>query len=261
MLRLPGCLRTHAGLTLVELLVSLSIFTVVAAGLSTLYLSSHRALDVASAQAFVQRQGTLIEQEIRRQLLPAVAVMQAVPGADTCAGVAAPAAVAFQVTAAAAARDPWLPQSVYRCLYAQQDGSPGPGLSPDSAPQIYVCNLADPSPGASRLSDVIGSSCSGTKRSLMYQHQSYHVVGSKLGTQMAAQTGAGVLEAARLRVGNFCAQLVPAVTGLDSCDPTLPPGGAGNALYVSFDLTDNTLFAAQAGVAGLRFTLTAALRN
>ena len=51
-----------------ELLVAASIFVFVMFGIGSLYLSAKRGFDFGSAEAYVQRQGTHLQEELNRQL-------------------------------------------------------------------------------------------------------------------------------------------------------------------------------------------------
>jgi hypothetical protein len=81
------------GLSLVELLVAAMLTTVVAGGLFSAYVATTRSFGESSAQAALQRQGTLVLEEIGRQVRGAIEPM---PGekppprpalsVDTCNG-------------------------------------------------------------------------------------------------------------------------------------------------------------------------------
>lgn len=60
--------RDSRGFTLAELLVTAAIFVIVGLGLGSLYLSSIRAMDEGSSMAYLQRQGTQIQEELARQI-------------------------------------------------------------------------------------------------------------------------------------------------------------------------------------------------
>ena len=60
------------GLSLVELLVAALLTTVVAGGLFSAYVATTRSFGESSAQAALQRQGTLVLEEIGRQVRGAI---------------------------------------------------------------------------------------------------------------------------------------------------------------------------------------------
>jgi hypothetical protein len=60
--------RGAAGYTMVEVLVAAAIFTLVGIGMGSLYVSTRDSLEAASAEAYVQRTGTLIEEELKNQI-------------------------------------------------------------------------------------------------------------------------------------------------------------------------------------------------
>jgi hypothetical protein len=69
------------GLSLVELLVAAMLTTVVAGALFSAYIATSRSFGESSAQAALQRQGTLVLEEIGRQVRGAVE-----PNLDFCEG-------------------------------------------------------------------------------------------------------------------------------------------------------------------------------
>ena len=69
------------GLSLVELLVAAVLTTVVAGGLFSAYVATTRSFGESSAQAALQRQGTLVLEEIGRQVRGAIE-----PNLETCDG-------------------------------------------------------------------------------------------------------------------------------------------------------------------------------
>src|SRR5688572_12413978 len=66
--RVRRMLSGAAGVTLVELLVAIPLVSIIAIGAGFLYLSARNALDLSTAESYVQRQGTLIEEEMVRQV-------------------------------------------------------------------------------------------------------------------------------------------------------------------------------------------------
>ena len=72
------------GLSLVELLVAALLTTVVAGGLYSAYVATTRSFGESSAQAALQRQGTLVLEEIGRQVRGAIEPKPV--SAETCGG-------------------------------------------------------------------------------------------------------------------------------------------------------------------------------
>lgn len=66
--------RSHRGFSLVEILISGAIFLFVAFGASALYMSARRGFDYSSAETFLQRQGTLVEERLTSELKSANSV-------------------------------------------------------------------------------------------------------------------------------------------------------------------------------------------
>ena len=64
----------NRGFTMVEVMVVSVIFVLIAFGAGSLYLSARRGLDYSSAEAFLQRQGTLIEERLTEELKSATSV-------------------------------------------------------------------------------------------------------------------------------------------------------------------------------------------
>ena len=61
-------LSGSAGSTLVELLVAIGVVAIIAAGAGSIWVAARNAFDFSTAESFVQRQGTLIEEELVRQV-------------------------------------------------------------------------------------------------------------------------------------------------------------------------------------------------
>lgn len=80
---LRGVRHAASGFTLIELLVAAAIFAFVVLAFGALFLAVIDAIAVASAEAFLQSQGTLIEEDITRNILRASAlqVAECKPGA------------------------------------------------------------------------------------------------------------------------------------------------------------------------------------
>lgn len=67
-------MRNERGFTLVELLVAAFLAGVVLLGASSLYVATTRAFDESSSQAALQRQGTLVMEELARQVRSATVI-------------------------------------------------------------------------------------------------------------------------------------------------------------------------------------------
>jgi type II secretory pathway pseudopilin PulG len=80
-----GTLRGRGGFSIAELLLAMSIFIFVIAALTSLYVSTKDAFDLGSSQAYLQRQGTLIQERVSRLAQNAVAmqVMDCGPNGST----------------------------------------------------------------------------------------------------------------------------------------------------------------------------------
>lgn len=144
-------------MTLVEILVATVIFAVVAVAIGSFYLSTQRAFDYGSAQAFAQRQGTLLQEELQRRLQRAVDFSVTACGSGT-----ATASVRYN-----------LPDGTLWCLHQDQKAG-------DTFPQLYVCSLNSGTPLLSG-----GFACdTGSARSLTAQAQNVSETAGRLGTQM-----------------------------------------------------------------------------
>lgn len=69
-----GGLRDRRGFSILELVLAAGIFTIVAGALVGVFVSTRQAFDRGSSQAYVQRQGTLLQERIVRLAQNAVAV-------------------------------------------------------------------------------------------------------------------------------------------------------------------------------------------
>jgi prepilin-type N-terminal cleavage/methylation domain-containing protein len=149
--------RDRRGVTLVELLVATAIFAIVAVAVGSLYLSTQRAFDYGSAQAYAQRQGTMIQEDLQRRLQRAVDF--SVTG---CGSATATASVRYN-----------LPDGGLWCLHQDQKGG-------DTFPQLYVCSLNSGIPLFSG-----GFACDASSaQSLTGQAQAMNESARKLGTQL-----------------------------------------------------------------------------
>lgn len=223
-------LDDQRGVTLVELLLSLVIFLIVVTAMGSLYVSTQKAFDYGSAQAFVQQQGTLVQEEVARRLLPAVEMTP-----TTCGPGGASPTMQFRLTSDEATRqyniNTSLPWSRFRCLYQLQDSSMG-----DTFPKLYVCRLGDDQSVTNPTGPTSTACSSGTKDNLLVQ--ATHVTGTRLGAQ--------------LRVSSTTFTPVSAVGTYTM---------TSQSMDIRFDLTDGTLFNTQTGQTGLRFGFNVTVRN
>jgi Tfp pilus assembly protein PilW len=143
--------------TLVELLIASVIFSIVAVAAGSLYVSTQRAFDYGSAQAYAQQQGTMIQEDLQRRLQRAVDFTVTKCGSGT-----ATASVRYN-----------LPDGGVWCLH--QDQKVG-----DAFPQLYVCSLNSGIPLFSG-----GLACDvGSAQSLTGRAQAMNESARKLGTQL-----------------------------------------------------------------------------
>ena len=74
------------GFSMVEMLITSLISVIVLSAAGSLYLTSKKAFDYGSSQAYVQRQGTLIQEQIARWAKNSVTVQRVLCGGNTTAG-------------------------------------------------------------------------------------------------------------------------------------------------------------------------------
>ncbi len=79
----PRLLSCGSGFTLIELLVAVAIGILVLLGIGDFYLSTLRFYNQSNSQAFLQRQGSLIIEEMGRQIRPATALTRGTCNADS----------------------------------------------------------------------------------------------------------------------------------------------------------------------------------
>ena len=155
--RLAWLCRDRRGVTLVELLIATAIFAIVAVAVGSLYVSTQRAFDYGSAQAYAQRQGTMIQEDLQRRLQRAVDFT-----VTPCGSATTTASVRYN-----------LPDGSLWCLH--QDQKVG-----DTFPQLYICRLNLAVPLFSG-----GFACDASQvQSLTGQAQAMNESARKLGTQL-----------------------------------------------------------------------------
>jgi prepilin-type N-terminal cleavage/methylation domain-containing protein len=155
--RLAALSGDRRGVTLIELLVAGVIFAIVAVAIGSFYVSTQRAFDYGSAQAFAQRQGTLLQEEIQRRLQRAVDF-----SVTRCGSGTATAFVRYN-----------LPDGTLWCLH--QDQKTG-----DPYPQLYVCSL-----NAGVVLVTGGIACdTGSAASLTAQSQNLNDMARRLSTTL-----------------------------------------------------------------------------
>lgn len=74
------------GVSMVEILITAFISVIVLSAIGSLYVTSRRAFDFGASQAYVQRQGTLLQEQIARWAKNSVAVQVVLCGGNTTAG-------------------------------------------------------------------------------------------------------------------------------------------------------------------------------
>jgi Tfp pilus assembly protein PilV len=222
-----GAVRGQRGVTLLELLVALLTFTLVAIAMGSLYASTQRSMDVGSAQAFVQQQGTVIQEELSRQIIPARQLLVGT-SARVCGptGVAAAQSLQFQRA---------VDDTVWCVFQNQYSGEPS---------FLHICSLAS--------FGTVADCQSGTRRPIVMgyassnQFSGAHPSAGKLGVEMAATSAGAGMQAARLRIMNTAFSTPVSASSVD----------------VRFEVSDCTLFESVSGcTAGLRFGSTVTLRN
>ena len=130
--RIRRLFRDQRGVTLIELMVAIVIFTFVGLGFGILYRSSVRAFDSGTRQAFVQRQGTLLVDDLKRRLTPAAALLVDSCGPNTVDGQS----MMFQRTDNGSSDDEGNVTDTYWCLYQFRSAA-------DASAQLYLCQISD----------------------------------------------------------------------------------------------------------------------
>jgi len=147
-----GALHDSRGFSLTELLLAASMFVIVIAALTSLYLSTMQAFALGSSQAYVQRQGTLIQERISRLAQNAVAAQVV-----DCGPLTATAGTSLLVLGA---------NGTPSCIYQNPKAT-------DTNADLMFCTVTDFSSGAG---------CSGTAANMLNLMQSE--VATRLGAAL-----------------------------------------------------------------------------
>jgi type II secretory pathway pseudopilin PulG len=109
------------GISLLEILVTTFIFVIVLSAAGSLYVTSRRAFDFGVSQAYVQRQGTLIQEQIARWAKNSTGVQVVECGGNTTPGRS------LAIEEASGTR---------RCIYQNPEGA-------DTDADLFVCQIGD----------------------------------------------------------------------------------------------------------------------
>jgi len=148
-------LKSQDGFSLVEALLVVGIFSIVALGIAGLIKTSRTGLDVALTQAFVQRVGTAVSEQMQRELTSATAIQVASCGPQGTANKSVMYMTQLGET---------------RCIYEWTDATP-PG------PQLFRCTLA---------AWTVGGSCADSPRNLLLVQHALNAP-ENVATQIRAQ--------------------------------------------------------------------------
>ena len=109
------------GVSLVEILITAFVSVIVLSAVGSLYVTSRRAFDFGVSQAYVQRQGTLIQEQIARWAKSSTGVQVALCGGNTTAGRSLAMADA---------------NGTMRCIYQNPEGA-------DTDAGLFRCQIGD----------------------------------------------------------------------------------------------------------------------
>jgi len=109
------------GVSLVEILITAFVSVIVLSAVGSLYVTSRRAFDFGVSQAYVQRQGTLIQEQIARWAKSSTGVQVALCGGNTTAGRSLAMAEA---------------NGTMRCIYQNPEGA-------DTDADLFMCQIGD----------------------------------------------------------------------------------------------------------------------
>jgi prepilin-type N-terminal cleavage/methylation domain-containing protein len=108
------------GFSLMEVLIASFISAIFLSAAGSLYLTSRRAFDYGTSQAYVQRQGTMIQEQIARWAKSSVTVQRVLCGGNTTAG----RSLAIQDA-----------NGTIRCVYQSPE-------TDDTDADLFVCQVA-----------------------------------------------------------------------------------------------------------------------
>ncbi len=132
---LARCLRDTRGFTMVEMLIAAVVFVFVASAVGALYLSTRQGFNYSSAEAFAQRQGTLVQQRLTRELQSATSIQVAKCAEASPGTMPANTSIIYGLSFPGRTGN----QTEYWCIYQFQRAS----FSPFS--QLWRCPLANAS--------------------------------------------------------------------------------------------------------------------
>jgi Tfp pilus assembly protein PilV len=148
-------LQDQNGFSLVEALLAAFLFLIVALSIAAMINTSNTGFDVAATQAFVQRTGTAVSEQMQREFTTATALQVTSCGPQGVAGKAVMYMTQLGNT---------------RCVYEWTDATP-PG------PQLFRCNLAG---------WTVGGGCTNTPENLLRIQQALNAP-HNAATQIRAQ--------------------------------------------------------------------------
>jgi hypothetical protein len=117
-----GChaLEDARGISMLEILIVAAISVIVLSAVGSLYITSRQAFDYGASQAYVQRQGTLIQEQIARWAKSSVTVQRVLCGDNATAGRSLAIADA---------------NGTIRCVYQNPEAA-------DTDADLFVCQVA-----------------------------------------------------------------------------------------------------------------------
>ena len=147
-------LRDQNGFTLIEALLVVGIFSIIALALMGMFQSARTGFDVAATQAFVQRTGTAVVEQMQREFTAATALQIQNCGPQNATGKAVMYMTSLGNT---------------RCVYEwTYTGDPGP--------QLYRCTLG---------AWTVGGPCTNNPENLLLIQNALNAPG-KAASQMVA---------------------------------------------------------------------------